>query len=201
MCWVVFVRESTMTGTPSSMFRSILRQRSRKFVKLLTQPTKAAARPMTSLPVCSSVYRASFNCRSTSRAWTPSSISVMPSCLWKSRACPATMSADKSPPKKTSSIRRSGPRRSVLGALKPWACAMTLSTAAALARTCLPFFWPKASTVSTLLSASVRISSPFRMVTIGASYQDLGSNASMRCRTEARSASVSMPGMALKKLW
>mmetsp|Transcript_71242 Transcript_71242/g.201932 ORF Transcript_71242/g.201932 Transcript_71242/m.201932 type:complete len:200 (-) Transcript_71242:28-627(-) len=197
MCCVVFERERTTTGTPTSMLRKIFRQRSKKFVKLLTQPTKAAARPMTSLPSPSSSRRASFSRRSTSRACCDSSISVMPSCLWKSRAWYATSSAASGPLKNTSSIARTGPRRSALATRKPCTCSMTLSTLLAAARTWLPFLCPKASTVSTRWSPCS--TSPRSSVVIGASCQALGSKASNVLRTSARSFSVSTGSGAVRQ--
>mmetsp|Transcript_34698 Transcript_34698/g.104826 ORF Transcript_34698/g.104826 Transcript_34698/m.104826 type:complete len:202 (+) Transcript_34698:1536-2141(+) len=200
MCCVVLDRDSTTTGTPNSMFRKILRHRSRKFVKLLTQPTKAACRPIATLPACSSAIRASFNWRSTSKAWTLSSISVMPSCLWKSSAWCATISAARGPLKNTSSMLRTLALWSTSPTWKDLTCAITLSTEPGAASTCRPFSFPKASTVTAEPSASLRRTSPERIVSIGTSYHALGSNASILLMVSARKASVSIPGVSLMKL-
>mmetsp|Transcript_74875 Transcript_74875/g.216453 ORF Transcript_74875/g.216453 Transcript_74875/m.216453 type:complete len:202 (+) Transcript_74875:1881-2486(+) len=201
MCCVVFERDRTTTGTPSSMLRRILRQRSRKFVKLLTQPTNAACLPIVSFPARSSANRASFNWRSTNKACTLSSISVMPSCLWKSIAWFATSSDAKGPRKRASSISRTVERWSTCAMRNDLACSITRSTLLAAARTCRPFSFPKASVVVATRSPSARRASPSNKVSTGASYQERGSKASMRLTVSARRASVSMLGPALMKLW
>mmetsp|Transcript_3844 Transcript_3844/g.10945 ORF Transcript_3844/g.10945 Transcript_3844/m.10945 type:complete len:202 (+) Transcript_3844:1069-1674(+) len=195
MCCVVLDRDRTTTGTPSSMLRMILRHKSRKLVKLLTQPTKAGSRPMVTFPARSSSSKASFNCLSTRSAWTLSSISVMPSCLWKSNAWFATSSAAKGPLKKASSILRTLDRKSTSNALKDRAWEISASTVAGAARTWRPFSLPKASTVATTSSPGALQPRPRRRVFMGASCHALGSKASMRRTTSARSAFVSMPGV------
>mmetsp|Transcript_3014 Transcript_3014/g.6826 ORF Transcript_3014/g.6826 Transcript_3014/m.6826 type:complete len:406 (+) Transcript_3014:849-2066(+) len=84
-CWPVFARLRTTTGTPASRFRSVFRQRSRKFEKLLTAATRAGLRSTRSSPRASDAKRSSTICRSTGLASRASTISVTPSCFPKSR--------------------------------------------------------------------------------------------------------------------
>mmetsp|Transcript_27752 Transcript_27752/g.85144 ORF Transcript_27752/g.85144 Transcript_27752/m.85144 type:complete len:260 (-) Transcript_27752:330-1109(-) len=107
-CWPTVARDAIRTGTPHSTFRRTLRDRSRKLEKFWTQNTRTGLRSIVRRPRRSSSRSWSLSERSTGRTRIASSISVTPSCLWKSRAWFATNCGASAP---SGSNRRSSAER------------------------------------------------------------------------------------------
>mmetsp|Transcript_3347 Transcript_3347/g.11042 ORF Transcript_3347/g.11042 Transcript_3347/m.11042 type:complete len:326 (+) Transcript_3347:982-1959(+) len=196
-CWLVLPRERMTTGTPHSMFRRTFLDKSRKFEKFDTQSTSAADRSTRRTPRRSASKSSSFIARSIGPTWRASSISVTPSCLWKSIAWFAMSTGANSSPNKRASARRtasfvrSTSRTVVRFADSRISFASSMSDSSAY-----PFSLPKASTVATRVPPGFA-RPPIKLQTGSANHSSLCARISSTARRRSPSVSTLTFGAAI----